>query len=523
MLIIPLKANLSLLKTPVITYSVMLLCVLLYLAQWDREYQIWDSAGAFCAQEVTQHDPKTVHGVFLSSEYGCATVLSILHEQPSKGWLNAPLAEEFVEYYPEYDQEEVEFVLVELYQRFADQAPASLDALIMYDPKAPNPLRMVTKSLAHADFWHLLGNLIFFFAFAGSVEIALGSRRQYLWVLFALSVITSLTYTLTMIGSPYRTPSLGLSGVVMGMIGLFAYLMPWARIRSFVWFFMYMNIMLIPAWVLAAWFIGWDIWNAMRLEYSGVNYAAHIGGGIGGYLIGRYFFRTRKEEIAPLVADEIEHRRAERADVLGILDSARVSTDRTEIQAWHREQALALDRLLERVHGLVTTGQPSAATAKLVDELHSLGDNLERQGIVMERMFRWPPNRTTLDFARIYTHRLMTLGKRHEALMVCEKALEHSPMFRLADPFEAVALAEFARSCDRQDLALALVRDYEHRYDGQGDPVSAGFLEARLLWEHELDREAARARLGPLLAARDHVQHPEIVRFASQLSRQAAT
>jgi hypothetical protein len=275
--------------------------------------------------------------------------------------------------------------------------------------------------------------------------------------------------------------------------------------------------MLIPAWLLAVWFIGWDIWNAFRLEYSGVDYAAHISGGIGGYLIGRYSFQARKEEIAPLVADEIEHRRAERADILGILDSSRVSTDRTEIQAWHREQGLALDRLLERVYGLATTGQPSAAIAMLVDELYSLGDNLERQGVVMERMFRWPPNRTTLDFARIYTHRLMTLGKRHEALIVCREALKHSAMFRLADPYEAVSLAEFAADTGQQDLALSLIREFDTRYDGKGDPVRAGFLEARLLWEHALDAEGARERIQLLLANRDHVLHPEMIAFARQL------
>jgi len=523
MLVIPLKANLTLLRVPIITYTVMVLCVLLYVAQWDRQYQIKYSAESFCAAEAPLHDPETVQGLFLSSDYACTVVLSSLHGQPSKVWLMAPIAEEFVEYYTQFEQQEVEGVIFGIYQQFAVQAPTSLDAIILYDPKVPNPLRMVTSTLAHGDFWHLLGNLIFFFAFAGSIEIALGSRRHYLSVLLALTMITSIVYSLTMIGSPYRTPTLGLSGVVMGMIGFFVYLMPWVRIRSFVWFFLYVNILLIPAWLLAIWFIGWDIWNALRLEYSGVDYAAHISGGLGGYLIARYWFRERKEEIAPLVADEIEHRRAERADSLGILDSSRVSTDRTEIQAWYRQQSLALDRLLEKVYALATTGQPAAATAMLVDELHSLGDNLERQGLVMERMLLWPPNRTTLDFARIYTHRLMTLGKRHEALMVCEKALEHSPMFRLADPFEAVTMAEFAQSCGRQDLALALVRDFQQRYDGQGDPVRAGFLEARMLWEHELDREGARARIQPLLAAREHVQHPEILRFASQLRRQSAT
>jgi membrane associated rhomboid family serine protease len=518
MLLIPLKANLTLVRVPLITYAVMTLCVLIYIAQWDRETAIQRSADEFCQTQAQWHEPDSVRGILLDAEAECAFWLSIIHFQPSRGWALEAVAEDFSDIYPESDPVEVAAAVEELYGRFALDAPASLDALLMYDPRVPNPWRMVTSSLSHADFMHLLGNLLFFFAFAGSVEIALGNARRYVAVLLALAVITSLAYSLTMITSPYRIPSLGLSGVVTGMIGLFAWLMPWARIRTFVWIFFYISIWLIPAWVLALWFVGWDIVNMMRMgSGSGINYVAHISGGIGGYLIGRYWFRQLKEDIAPLVADEIEHRRADRADTLGIMDSRRVSTDTTESMAWNRDQALGLDRLLERVHGLASTHQPGAATAMLIDELPAFGDSLELHAQVMERLFLWPPNRTTLDFARTYIHRLLTLGKQNTALAVCEKGLGHSPMFRLADPQEALRLADFAEECGRHDLALALVRDFETRYEGQGDSVRAGFMEARMLWEHGMDREAARSRIQPLLVHREHALHPEMLRFARTL------
>lgn len=518
MLIIPLKANLTLTRTPVITYTVMALCVLLYLAQWDREEAIWSAAEDFCVEQAQWHEEDSLHRLLLSEEIGCAGWLRALHDQPSRGWLMDLFVEDLLERYPDSEPAAFASALEDIYNGFAARAPRSLDALLMYDPRAPNPITIITSTLSHGDFGHLVGNLIFFFAFAGSIEIALGGARRYFAVLLALAVITSLAYSLTMLGSPYRTPSLGLSGIVTGMIGLFAWLMPWARIRSFVWVFFYVNIILIPAWMLAVWFIGWDIWNVLRLgSDTGINYTAHISGGLGGYLIGRYWFRQRKEEIAPLVANEIEHRRAERADTLGILDSARVSTDRTEAQAWNRRQAQALDSLLERVHGLVNTHQPALATAMLIDELPALGDTLDLQARIMERMFLWPANRTTLDFARIHIHRLLTADRKHDALTVCEQALKHSPMFRLGDPFEAVRLAEFAEGCGRQGLALEMVRDFEARYDGQGDPVRAAFLEARIWWEHRLDGESARQRIEPLLTRREHVLHREILDLARAL------
>ncbi|WP_018231234.1 rhomboid family intramembrane serine protease [Thioalkalivibrio thiocyanodenitrificans] len=518
MLLIPLQANLSLLRIPLITYAVIGLCVALYVVQWDRQHAIEHESEAFCGREATRHDTDSIVGRFLGAEYACSFVLAALHNLPSKEWAIRLVVEEFHEYHTEFDRANVEKAVSQIYWQFARDAPRSLDAAIMYDPKVPNPFRMVTSALAHADLWHLIGNLIFFFAFAGSIEIALDSRKRYITVLLALALVTSLAYSLTMIGSPDRIPSLGLSGVVMGMIGLFAYLMPWARIRTFVWILFYVNVLLVPAWMLAFWFIGWDIWNAMRLEgATDIDYSAHISGGVGGYLIGLFCFRTRKEEIAPLVADEIEHRRAESADKLGILDSARVSTERIEIQEWHHKQEQALERLLERVYGLATVDQAAAATALLIDELPSLGENVERQAMIMERMLQWPPNRTTLDFARIYTHRLITRGNKYEALMVCEQALRHSPMFRLSDAFEAVMLAEFADEVGKQDLALALVRDFEERYDGGGDHVRAGFLEARLAWEYLGDRDRANERLKALLAHREHALHSKVMGLAMSL------
>ena len=61
------------------------------------------------------------------------------------------------------------------------------------------------------------------------------------------------------------------------------------------------------------------------------------------------------------------------------------------------------------------------------------------------------------------------------------------------------------------------MRDFETRNDGQGDKVRAGFMEARLLWEHAMDRDAARMRMQALLAHREHALHAEMLRFARTL------
>jgi membrane associated rhomboid family serine protease len=95
--------------------------------------------------------------------------------------------------------------------------------------------------------------------------------------------------------------TLGLSGVVMGMMGLFAYLMPNGKIRCYYWFIVIFGSVAVPGWMLALWYIGGDIYVLFTAdEYGGINVLAHVAGGIAGYLYGFFFLKKSRRKAAAL-------------------------------------------------------------------------------------------------------------------------------------------------------------------------------------------------------------------------------
>ena len=72
-------------------------------------------------------------------------------------------------------------------------APASQS--LMYYPDSWNPLTMVSSSLAHADWPHLIGNLLFFYAFSPMLEEAVANRIRYLLILLMMAIVTGISYS----------------------------------------------------------------------------------------------------------------------------------------------------------------------------------------------------------------------------------------------------------------------------------------------------------------------------------------
>ena len=82
------------------------------------------------------------------------------------------------------------------------------------------------------------------------------------------------------------------------MIGLYAYLLPSGRIRCYYWFIVIFGSIAVPAWALAVWYIGWDVFNLLTNADNGmVDVMAHVTGGAAGYLYGVTFLRRRRREI----------------------------------------------------------------------------------------------------------------------------------------------------------------------------------------------------------------------------------
>src|SRR6476659_5557548 len=74
---------------------------------------------------------------------------------------------------------------------FAD-TPADRMALAFY-PRSLDPLKMFTSVFTHADIWHLLGNLFFFYCFARTIEARV-TATGFVLSFFVFVLATNLAY-----------------------------------------------------------------------------------------------------------------------------------------------------------------------------------------------------------------------------------------------------------------------------------------------------------------------------------------
>lgn len=295
MLFFPYKVDLDLKRLPVITLLVVLICITVFVLQIKSNLAVNKAAIQFCAKSLEGSIGFVLHKV--AGGHGlehCVTVISTIHHsnRPDKVILSFAENAEMVTVLRRKDS--VQFIaesLQTLYSSFKADAPASLTAQLIYDPRSFQVNKMISAAFSHGGWAHLIGNLFFFFAFAASVEILIGSLA-FAGVIVFLAAATNLTYSLAMLNNVIALPTLGLSGVVMGMIGLFTFLLPKAKIRCFFWFIIIVRILSIPAWILAAWYIGWDAYNLYTSQgQSNINLIVHVSGAGFGVLLGLLFFR----------------------------------------------------------------------------------------------------------------------------------------------------------------------------------------------------------------------------------------
>jgi len=155
---------------------------------------------------------------------------------------------------------------------------------------------ILTAMFMHAGWMHIIGNMVFLWAFGPEIEDAMGP----LWYL-AFYLLSGLAASLAQIAlMPSSTiPNLGASGAIAGVMGAFLVTYPHDRIRALLFFGWFVRTAIIPAALL----IG--LWFLIQLfsqvgavaevkTGGGVAYAAHVGGFIFGAVTGRIFERFRR-------------------------------------------------------------------------------------------------------------------------------------------------------------------------------------------------------------------------------------
>ena len=207
-------------------------------------------------------------------------------------------AEKFAAFSKEDSRLFVEDFLMQKYEGYRRNVPPYQTKSLWYVPDSWNPVTMVTSTFSHGSWDHLIGNLIFFFAFAAAVELIVGSLA-FLGIILFMAFGTNVAYSLAMSSVENALPTVGLSGVVMGMMAMLAYFMPTAKIRCFYWFLIKIGTVAVSAWILALVYVGLDVWTLMSQdEMGGVNLVAHVSGAVIGVLLGATLFRRQKRMVA---------------------------------------------------------------------------------------------------------------------------------------------------------------------------------------------------------------------------------
>lgn len=359
---------------------------------------------------------------------------------------------------------------------FTLQVGSPITGSLMYFPETWNPLKMITSAFAHADFAHLFGNLVFFLAFAPALEILLGSWLRYLGIILFVAMFTGISYSVsTVVGGGDAWPTLGLSGVVMGMIGLSAYLMPLARIRVFCWFLLFWKIVFVPAWILAVIYIGLDAWKMISNDgFTGINLVAHVFGGVGGYLYGMLWLKERREETREALAEEIEAMRIEQRHGKTRAEAHRYNKAMSPlIEA--REKAREFDHFMGQVYQLVKTNRDSEAMVELLDRYDT--DSLHTElDIVFQRVAGWGASRTLLCLGRLLIEILDREQRHGRVLIVIEQCQAISPKFVLPDVSRTLFFAQMAIDTGKLTIARNLTADAAARYRGLINPEQANHL-----------------------------------------------
>ena len=143
-------------------------------------------------------------------------------------------------------------------------------------------LRLFTALFLHADWAHLLGNLVFLLIFGLPAERVMGPWR--LLALFFLGGAFANLFALLVIGAPDRL-IIGASGAVSAVIGAYLALVPQARLGVVVPLGLFLEFVRAPASLL----IG--VWAALQIVFAyigpafgAVAWAAHAAGFLFGIL-----------------------------------------------------------------------------------------------------------------------------------------------------------------------------------------------------------------------------------------------
>jgi membrane associated rhomboid family serine protease len=155
-------------------------------------------------------------------------------------------------------------------------------------------ITVFTAMFMHGSWSHIIGNMIFLWAFGPEIEDAMG-RGRYLVFYLAGGLVAMLAQIAADTHS--TVPNLGASGAIAAVMGAFIVTYPRDRIKAVLFILIFVRITFIPAALLIGfWFLTQLIHAGAiaQVQTGGVAYLAHVGGFVFGAITARLFESSRQ-------------------------------------------------------------------------------------------------------------------------------------------------------------------------------------------------------------------------------------
>lgn len=330
--------------------------------------------------------------------------------------------------------------------RLANEAVKALGTLptirFGYVPRNGGVLPLFTSLFVHAGFFHLLGNLLFFFLSGPFIEDVFG-RPLFVGLYLTGGVMATMSYALR---HPDSTiPLVGASGAIAAVMG--AYFVRFFRSRiellfipfllrpAFHFRFFLPAFVVLPAWLLQ------QLLQAASEKNAGVAFTAHIGGFVYGVVVAIVIRATRFEErfVRPVVLEQTTWQMDER--LVRAMDARRdgdLTTAQQQLQLLLAAHPANVDGLRLAVDVAMDSGDvPTIETSSL----RLLARCIENDDRELAEAFIHELSRERLAMPRFYSRAAQYAEKQGDR----EWAVELHEYALVADPDSANAVQSLVR------------------------------------------------------------------------------
>jgi len=180
-----------------------------------------------------------------------------------------------------------------------------LDKTIMWPYKVKREkqyFRFITSGFIHADFIHLLFNMVSFYFFGTAIEFyfaeyGLGGNISYL-LLYFIGLVVSDIPSYIKHQDDYNYKSLGASGAVSAVIFACVLFQPWGMIRIY--------FIPMPFIVFAFIYLGYCIYMSKK-NIGYINHDAHLWGSLFGLVFTVALIAFMSPQLLPAIIEELSH------------------------------------------------------------------------------------------------------------------------------------------------------------------------------------------------------------------------